>query len=1133
MVHRCRWPSRRRSSTRPTATRPRPSSSARAVDAGCGSRRRAARRRTRSSSGARCLDPFVAADLLLTLGDVARSRFHVPAAMLTRILELADPVATCADDRLRFEAFSACCSVYGRVDLLPEAYDGEMLGRGTTNVDFGPGIRAALAGVQDREPARPRRRAPRPSRSRRTPASAVERRVPLPSRWLRGFLEVQAIQAELAPGGRARRRRAPAPSSARSRRPRRSGRSGSRRPGEGLRIVHHDPGGGRGRPRRSRPPRACSIASPATRRRLRVFAAAGDGSTGWQLDVPGARLTLVLSPEVWRGFSGEGRALHRLADAAPAGRRRRGSRCPRLGAAARGRGARVHDRPDERATSRAPSRRSPCPGSSATTSPMAASSGASCRSISTGSNASSHGSVTRAGLSRRGAVRIDPADADGHRRLGRRRRAGSTTAFARRTTAGAARAPGTAAIAAIADRASTSSRSSSSRPMTPADELRAAAEAEDEAADPAAPGRPARGGPGRLSPVAREIVASQVKRRASTPSADLGPMLLMAYGILPVSEIRKLGWRSNHLPQEPRGGPSRDDRRSGSSRSSTSSSTTSATGRGAIVRPLVREGIVPRPDRPSYTIAMLAATRYESAAELIADDPGLARRRGLAAVRGRGRRRGQPRQPREVLRRSLGRRLPRPGRPRSGRRASGCSTSASPHWPATSPTYRAGWFSRFHESLAPTDDERARRADAYLGLLRSRVGPTVSFAVAALVRIDRAGRLPADALLGRIGPVLVEARPGRRRRVWLWSAGRVRGSADAARRAAIVADGGTCATVARCPTGRDRLIGRSVEATATPPSPAVAEPPDRASPHRSGRPRTAPGAASAAMATASRPPDASPVDAAPLPRRRARLADRPGPGDRAARRRSRSSSTSPSPSSRRRTGRRRRARPGRGRQVRRRPAGVVRPVDGTARQARPDDPRPPRQLPVQRLRPEVRRRRAPARVGRPARSRSRARSMPGWIRAPAPSCPRVRARCPKRSRRPAVRQPRRADPSRAAGSIPLVLVERLRRSSTAVDARSCRGGPPACARRREAGPRARRPPRRARAARSSATRSAGTSRSGDRRLVGRGRAGPSSGRGRPGGREAPSGPRTGRRLGRADPAIDRQAGPRRSVRGSS
>src|SRR6478609_11041095 len=96
------------------------------------------------------LQPVVAADLLLTLGDVARSRFHVPPATLTRILELADPVATCADDRLRFETFSACCSVYGRIDLLPEAYEGDTIGRGTTNVDFGPGMRAALAGVHER-----------------------------------------------------------------------------------------------------------------------------------------------------------------------------------------------------------------------------------------------------------------------------------------------------------------------------------------------------------------------------------------------------------------------------------------------------------------------------------------------------------------------------------------------------------------------------------------------------------------------------------------------------------------------------------------------------------------------------------------------------------------------------------------------------------------------------------------------------------------------------------------------------------------------------------------------------------------------------------------------------------------------
>ena len=259
--------------------------------------------------------PVVAADLLLTLGDVARSRFHVPSAMLTRILQLADPVATCADDRLRFEAFSACCSVYGRVDLLPSGFDGEVIGRGTTNVDFGAGIRAALSGVEDRQWLGLAVGADSLEVETDT-ASAIERRVLLPQRWLRGFLEVQAIQAELAPvaevdaaGARAFFRSIP--------------KSPSKRPvwvvptARGLRFVHHDPGGGAiGLAGLARLRLFERLARHATA--LRVFAVPGDGSTGWQVDVPGARLTLVLSPDVWRGFSGEGRGLYALADAAPA-----------------------------------------------------------------------------------------------------------------------------------------------------------------------------------------------------------------------------------------------------------------------------------------------------------------------------------------------------------------------------------------------------------------------------------------------------------------------------------------------------------------------------------------------------------------------------------------------------------------------------------------------------------------------------------------------------------------------------------------------------------------------------------------------------------------------------------------------
>jgi hypothetical protein len=81
-------------------------------------------------------------------------------------------------------------------------------------------------------------------------------------------------------------------------------------------MYHHDPGPDAialaGLPRLRLFER---VAGHATS--LRLFAADGDGSTGWQVDIPGARLTLLLSPDVWRGFSGEGRALHRLADAAP------------------------------------------------------------------------------------------------------------------------------------------------------------------------------------------------------------------------------------------------------------------------------------------------------------------------------------------------------------------------------------------------------------------------------------------------------------------------------------------------------------------------------------------------------------------------------------------------------------------------------------------------------------------------------------------------------------------------------------------------------------------------------------------------------------------------------------------------
>src|SRR5690349_4115726 len=58
------------------------------------------------------VEPRQAAMLLRGLSRVVGSRFHVPPAMVARILREADPVVTSGGGLLRFEGFSACASAY-------------------------------------------------------------------------------------------------------------------------------------------------------------------------------------------------------------------------------------------------------------------------------------------------------------------------------------------------------------------------------------------------------------------------------------------------------------------------------------------------------------------------------------------------------------------------------------------------------------------------------------------------------------------------------------------------------------------------------------------------------------------------------------------------------------------------------------------------------------------------------------------------------------------------------------------------------------------------------------------------------------------------------------------------------------
>jgi hypothetical protein len=257
----------------------------------------------------RLLRPGRAAELLRTLVEVVQSRFHIPAAMLARILALADPIVTGSGDRLRFEGFSACCSTYGRVDLLPEAIDGTWHGRGTTNVDFNAPMRAALARVRDSDKVGLVVGSDLVSLSRGND-SVVERKVALPVRWLKGLVEVQAYQARMVrkievPGFEAARFLRSLPKGAAT-------TSGYVVPsGRGLRLSQVAARDGI----RVGGVQRLHILDDLARhaKMLRIYADTQNEASAWEVVLDEARFTLALSPDVSRGFSGEGQVLADLA----------------------------------------------------------------------------------------------------------------------------------------------------------------------------------------------------------------------------------------------------------------------------------------------------------------------------------------------------------------------------------------------------------------------------------------------------------------------------------------------------------------------------------------------------------------------------------------------------------------------------------------------------------------------------------------------------------------------------------------------------------------------------------------------------------------------------------------------------
>lgn len=249
--------------------------------------------------------PEVAAAGILAVADVATTTYLDLSALATR-----DPVVTASGDRLRFESFSGCNGVHARFDLLADGIASGEVAFGTTNVDVNMPLRGALASLPGH--ALMHLAVGAESLRMSTPdASHEERKVELPARWIRGFAEIPTIMSALervaeATGSQAMTFLAGLP-------------RGTPGPAVGVTI------GPRG-------PRVTAVGAPGSAtlagtarlaslrrvmrhiRKLTIYAHAS-GVSAWVADVDGGRITLVLSPQPYRGFSGEGQLLTALSAA--------------------------------------------------------------------------------------------------------------------------------------------------------------------------------------------------------------------------------------------------------------------------------------------------------------------------------------------------------------------------------------------------------------------------------------------------------------------------------------------------------------------------------------------------------------------------------------------------------------------------------------------------------------------------------------------------------------------------------------------------------------------------------------------------------------------------------------------------
>ncbi len=254
--------------------------------------------------------PFILARCLITLSNIVKSSFNLSPFQMAL---LKDPIVTAGNERLRFEGFSHCAGVYARVDVLPEGLDGEFLENGTTNVDFNQSMITALGSIRPNEKIM-LSVGQKEVGLYKGENKIIERKVPLPAKWIKGLGTVQVYLSE-------------------------SEKRHTFNKIQTQQLFRGMPKGVvksdyylivRGNKPIFSPVKSTDSVCIGGLHRLRllepllpyidgmqVFAHANMQSITWQLNMGNIRFSFSLSRECWRGFSGEGAVLDSLISDVP------------------------------------------------------------------------------------------------------------------------------------------------------------------------------------------------------------------------------------------------------------------------------------------------------------------------------------------------------------------------------------------------------------------------------------------------------------------------------------------------------------------------------------------------------------------------------------------------------------------------------------------------------------------------------------------------------------------------------------------------------------------------------------------------------------------------------------------------